>query len=43
LTVRGDVRFGDGVKLVGRVNLVNASGQQKIVEDGTVLEGSVEL
>ncbi len=43
LSIKGDVKFGKGIKLVGRVSLVNPSEQQKIIEDGAVLEGSVEL
>jgi UTP--glucose-1-phosphate uridylyltransferase len=39
LVVRGDVRFGRGVKCVGEVALINESGATVAIEDGTVIEG----
>jgi UTP--glucose-1-phosphate uridylyltransferase len=42
-SVKGDVKFGEGVKLVGRVKLVNPAREPKSIEDGAVLEGTVEL
>jgi len=41
--VKGDVKFGEKVKLIGRVNLVNPTEQQKTIEDRAVLEGTVKL
>jgi UTP--glucose-1-phosphate uridylyltransferase len=42
-SVKGDVKFGAGVKLVDRVTVVNGSDEQRTIEDGVVLEGTVEL
>jgi UTP--glucose-1-phosphate uridylyltransferase len=39
LTVRGDVRFGGGVKCEGVVRIVNETGRQAFIEDGAVLRG----
>lgn len=38
-TVRGDVRFGGGVKCEGAVRIVNESDRQALVGDGAVLSG----
>ncbi len=37
LEVTGDIRFGRGVRLCGRVKLVNAGPAQRVVADGTRL------
>ena len=39
LSVEGDVRFGRGVVVRGRVTVRPEGGEQLIIEDGTVLEG----
>jgi UTP--glucose-1-phosphate uridylyltransferase len=39
LSIKGDFRFGKGVTLRGKVELVNESGQQKWIPDGSEIEG----
>jgi UTP--glucose-1-phosphate uridylyltransferase len=39
LRVKGDVRFGKDVRVVGKVAITNESDQQVAVEDGAVLNG----
>ncbi len=39
LVVRGDFLFGNGVVLKGVVNMINETGQQAFVPDGTVVSG----
>jgi UTP--glucose-1-phosphate uridylyltransferase len=40
LSVHGDIRFGCGVVLRGRVELNNDSGEQRVIPDGEVIEGA---
>ena len=37
--MRGDIRFGRDVHLQGVVDMINASGAQAVVPDGSVIEG----
>ena len=39
LTVRGDVRFGSGIRLRGRVEIINAESDPLVLADGTAREG----
>ena len=39
LTIRGDIRFGRDVRLIGTVEMTNETGTQAVVEDGAVIEG----
>jgi UTP--glucose-1-phosphate uridylyltransferase len=39
LVVRGDVRFGAGVVVTGDVRIVHEGPEQRVVPDGTVLQG----
>ncbi|PIE63972.1 MAG: UTP--glucose-1-phosphate uridylyltransferase, partial [Deltaproteobacteria bacterium] len=39
LVVRGDIRFGEGVVLKGRVEMTNTGGEQAVIPDGAVIEG----
>ena len=39
LVVKGDVRFGSGVKIKGRVTLENSGSEPLLIPDGEVLEG----
>jgi len=41
--VKGDVRFEEGVKAVGKVRVVNESDRQAVVREGAVLAGEVRL
>ncbi|WP_028575089.1 UTP--glucose-1-phosphate uridylyltransferase [Desulfonatronovibrio hydrogenovorans] len=43
LQVKGDLLFGKDVRIKGRVRLVNDSGKQVRIEDGSVLEGDVSF
>jgi UTP--glucose-1-phosphate uridylyltransferase len=40
--VRGDIRFGSGVRVRGRVSLRNTSTEPRIIPDGTVLDNVTE-
>lgn len=40
LVVRGDIRFGEGVVLKGRVEMTNTGGEQVVIPDGAVIEGN---
>lgn len=42
-TVKGDVRFEEGVKAVGKAEVVNASQAQAVVPKGTVAKGELRL
>jgi len=42
LVVRGDIRFGKGVVLKGRVNMINSTAAQVTVPDGALIEGDWE-
>jgi UTP--glucose-1-phosphate uridylyltransferase len=39
LEVRGDIKFGRNVRLVGNVRLINESAEQLEVEDGALIDG----
>ncbi len=39
LTIQGDIKFGKDVVLKGKIRLVNETTDQRIIEDGTVIEG----
>jgi UTP--glucose-1-phosphate uridylyltransferase len=39
IAVEGDVRFGRGVVARGRVRVAAEDGRQRVIDDGTVLEG----
>jgi hypothetical protein len=43
LTVRGAVRFADGVTIVGNVSFINESGDTKWVAGGTYTDEDVSL
>jgi UTP--glucose-1-phosphate uridylyltransferase len=38
-TVRGDVRFGQGVVCRGTAEVVNETGRQAVIPDGQVISG----
>ena len=40
LAIRGDIRFGRDVRLRGEIDMINESGAQAAVPDGTVIEGA---
>lgn len=41
--VEGDLRFGRDITVRGKVKLTNAEDEQKMVADGTVLEGAMQV
>jgi len=41
--VKGDVRFEEGVKAVGKVKIINGSDKQAVVREGAVLTGEVRF
>jgi UTP--glucose-1-phosphate uridylyltransferase len=43
LSIKGDVLFGDNVKLKGHVSIVNKSGRQQKIKSGSLLEGTLML
>jgi len=43
LTVKGDVLFGKNVTVSGEATVINASGAQALIPDGTVLSGEVRF
>ena len=39
LTVTGDVKFGENIKLVGDVNIDNQTGKQILIEQNSIIQG----
>ncbi|MDD5673634.1 MAG: UTP--glucose-1-phosphate uridylyltransferase [Chitinivibrionales bacterium] len=43
LKVSGDVRFGRGITVIGKVSIVNKSAHQAVIADNATLTGAIEL
>ncbi|MCL2181913.1 MAG: UTP--glucose-1-phosphate uridylyltransferase [Chitinispirillia bacterium] len=43
LSITGDVKFGKGIIITGKTSIVNTSGTQALIPDGTRLTGEIKL
>ena len=43
LSVVGDVKFGENIKLVGDVNIDNQTGKQVLIEQNSIIQGEVTV